>query len=170
MSKTMRAAVVPALGAELEIRELPVPEPGPDQVLVRVEACGVCHTDLHAAKGDWPVKPNPPFIPSHEGAGFVAAVAGNVRGVREGDRVGVPWLHSACGTYSYCRTGWETLCGSQQNSGYSVDDCFDEYALADPGYVGHIPEGLDFGAAAPVLCSGVTVYKGLKETEAMPGE
>jgi propanol-preferring alcohol dehydrogenase len=170
MVKSMRAAVVPALGERLEIREVPVPEPGPGQVLVQVEASGVCHTDLHAARGDWPVKPAAPFIPGHEGVGFVAALGAGVTAVREGDRVGVPWLHSACGFCPYCRTGWETLCESQRNTGYSVNGGFAEYVLADPAYVGHLPAALDFGPAAPVLCAGVTVYKGLKETEVRPGE
>lgn len=170
MARTMRAAVVPALGAALEIREVPLPEPGPGQVLVKVAASGVCHTDLHAAKGDWPVKPKPPFIPGHEGVGVVAALGAGAKGVREGDRVGVPWLHTACGFCPHCRTGWETLCGSQRNTGYSVNGGFAEYVLADPAYVGHLPGALEFGPAAPVLCAGVTVYKGLKETEVRPGE
>lgn len=170
MARTMRAAVVPALGAPLRIEEVAVPEPGPGQILVKVEASGVCHTDLHAAKGDWPVKPTAPFIPGHEGVGVVAALGAGARGVKEGDRVGVPWLHTACGYCPYCRTGWETLCGGQKNTGYSVNGGFAEYVLADPAYVGHLPATLEFGPAAPVLCAGVTVYKGLKETEARPGE
>jgi propanol-preferring alcohol dehydrogenase len=170
MAGMMRAAIVPELGAPLRIEEVPIPEPGPGEVLVRIEACGVCHTDLHAAKGDWPVKPKPPFIPGHEGVGVVAALGAGVKTLREGDRVGVPWLHSACGACPHCRTGWETLCGSQRNTGYSVNGGFADYALADPAYVGHLPDALAFGPAAPVLCAGVTVYKGLKETEARPGE
>ena len=90
--------------------------------------------------------------------------------MKEGDRVGIPWLHSACGYCPHCRTGWETLCADQQNSGYSVNGSFAEYALADPNYVGRIPAGLEDGPAAPVLCAGVTTYKGLKETEVKPGE
>ncbi len=167
----MQAAVVRGFGAPLVVEETPVPEPGEGQILVKVEACGVCHTDLHAANGDWPVKPEPPFIPGHEGVGHVAAIGRGARAaVREGDRVGVPWLHTACGHCSYCCTGWETLCHDQQNTGYSVNGGFADYVLADPAYVGHLPDGLDFAPAAPVLCAGVTVYKGLKETEARPGE
>jgi propanol-preferring alcohol dehydrogenase len=146
------------------------PRPGPGEVLVRIEATGVCHTDLHAAKGDWPVKPKPPFVPGHEGIGRVAALGAGVRNVKEGDRVGIAWLHSACGACPYCRTGWETLCASQTNSGYSVNGSFAEYALGDAAYISHVPGNLDSGAAAPVLCAGVTVYKGLKETEVRPGE
>ena len=108
--KMMKAAVAHMFREPLTIEEVPVPEPGPGQVLVRVTASGVCHTDLHAADGDWPVKPKLPFIPGHEGVGHVAAVGAGVNSLREGDRVGVPWLHSACGECEYCLTGWETLC------------------------------------------------------------
>ena len=170
MTAMMKAAVVREFSKPLAIEELPIPDPGPDQILVRYQATGVCHTDLHAAQGDWPVKPSPPFIPGHEGTGFVAKVGANVRRIKEGDRVGVPWLHTACGCCNPCRTGWETLCGQQQNSGYSVNGTFAEYGLADPAFVGRLPDNLAFGPAAPVLCAGVTVYKGLKETEVRPGE
>ncbi len=170
MTNMMKAAVVRAFDKPLVIEERPVPEPGPNQILVRIAATGVCHTDLHAARGDWPVKPNPPFVPGHEGVGTVVAAGREVRRVKEGDRVGIPWLHTACGYCPHCRTGWETLCADQKNSGYSVDGSFAEYALADPNYVGHLPDSLEWGPAAPVLCAGVTVYKGLKETEVKPGE
>ncbi|MEK1928477.1 MAG: alcohol dehydrogenase AdhP [Pararhizobium sp.] len=170
MAQAMKAAVVRQFRTPLVIEEMAVPTPRPGQILVKYEATGVCHTDLHAANGDWPVKPNPPFVPGHEGVGFVAAVGGGVKRVKEGDRVGVPWLHSACGYCPHCRTGWETLCASQSNTGYSVDGTFAGYGLADPDFVGNLPNGLDFGPAAPVLCAGVTVYKGLKETEVRPGE
>lgn len=167
---SMKAAVVREFGQPLTIEELPIPEPKDNEILVRIAATGVCHTDLHAAQGSWPVRPTLPFIPGHEGVGHVAAVGRAVRGVKEGERVGVPWLHTACGVCPHCRTGWETLCGSQQNTGYSVNGTFAEYCLADPAYVGRLPASLEFGPAAPVLCAGVTVYKGLKETEVKPGE
>lgn len=170
MPQMMKAAVVTALGAPLEIQELPVPQPGPGEVLVKVAASGVCHTDLHAANGDWPVKPKPPFVPGHEGVGTVVELGAGVKAVKAGDRVGVPWLHTACGACPYCNTGWETLCGSQQMTGYTVNGGYAEYVLADAKYVGHLPANLAFGPAAPVLCAGVTVYKGLKETEVRPGE
>ena len=166
----MRAAVVTELGAPLEIREIDRPDPGPGEILVAIQASGVCHTDLHAAEGDWPVKPTPPFIPGHEGVGTVAATGPGVTLVKEGDRVGVPWLYSACGHCEHCVGGWETLCASQKNTGYSVNGGFADYVVADPNYVGHLPDGLDFGDAAPVLCAGLTVYKGLKETEVKPGQ
>src|SRR5580658_7329743 len=167
--KTMKAAVVREFGKPLTIEELPVPEPQADQILVKMESTGVCHTDLHAVEGDWPIKPSPPFIPGHEGVGYVAAVGRDVRNVKEGDLVGTPWLYSACGQCEHCLAGWETLCEQQQNGGYSVNGSFAEYAIADPGYVAHIPQGADLIAIAPILCAGVTVYKGLKMTDARPG-
>lgn len=170
MPQTMQAAVVRKFGEPLVLEEKPVPEPGPGEILVRIEATGVCHTDLHAAHGDWPVKPTLPLVPGHEGVGHVAALGAGARGVKEGDRVGIPWLHTACGACPYCRTGWETLCASQTNTGYSVDGSFARYSLADPAFVAHLPAKLEFGPAAPVLCAGVTVYKGLLETEVRPGE
>ena len=166
----MKAAVVHEFGKPLVIEDVSTPDPGPAQILVRIEACGVCHTDLHAMDGDWPVKPSPPFIPGHEGVGVVTAAGSEVTNVKEGDRVGVPWLHTACGHCKHCMSGWETLCAQQQNTGYSLNGGFAEYCLADPTFVGHLPKDLDFAPAAPILCAGVTVYKGLKETEARPGQ
>jgi propanol-preferring alcohol dehydrogenase len=168
-NKTMKAAVVREFGKPLAIEELPIPEPAANQILVKMESTGVCHTDLHAVEGDWPIKPRPPFIPGHEGVGYVAAAGRDVKHVKEGDLVGTPWLHSACGQCEYCLAGWETLCERQQNGGYSVNGSFAEYALADPDYVARIPAGSDRIAIAPILCAGVTVYKGLKMTDTRPG-
>lgn len=170
MAQTMKAAVVREFGKPLSIEQVPVPAPGPGEVLVRIKASGVCHTDLHAADGDWPVKPKLPFIPGHEGAGIVAALGPGVTGLKEGDAVGVAWLHDACGRCEHCVTGWETLCESQHNSGYGVDGSFAEYAVGHADYVGRLPANPDFAALAPILCAGVTTYKGIKETEARPGE
>ena len=170
LPRTMKAAVVHEFGKPLRIEDVDVPRPGSGQILSRVVASGVCHTDLHAADGDWPVKPTLPFIPGHEAVGYVAAVGPDVRLVKEGDRIGVPWLHSACGVCEYCITGWETLCMQQQNTGYSVNGGFAEYVLAPAAYVGHIPDNLDFADAAPILCAGVTTYKGLKQTDTKPGD
>ena len=166
----MKAAVVHAFGQPLVIEEVPVPDVPEGQILVKIAASGVCHTDLHAAHGDWPVKPSLPFIPGHEGVGHVAAVGRGVKYVKEGDRVGVPWLHTACGHCEHCITGWETLCDEQQMTGYTVNGGYAEYVLADPGYVGHLPANADFAAIAPVLCAGVTVYKGLKSLDCKPGD
>jgi propanol-preferring alcohol dehydrogenase len=170
MAKTMKAAVVHSFGKPLAIEEVPIPTPGVGEVLIKVLASGVCHTDLHAADGDWPVKPSPPFIPGHEGAGIVAAVGPGVSGLKEGDPVGVAWLHDACGACEYCATGWETLCESQHNSGYSVNGSFAEYVIGAAPYVGRLPDRVDFSQMAPILCAGVTTYKGIKETEVKPGD
>jgi propanol-preferring alcohol dehydrogenase len=166
----MTAAVARAFGEPLSIEEVPIPTPGPGEVLVKIEATGVCHTDLHAVDGDWPVKPIMPLIPGHEGVGYVAACGPGVKDLKEGDPVGIPWLHDACGICEYCQTGWETLCEAQHNSGYSVNGTYAQYAIASAAYVGHLPPNPDFDALAPILCAGVTTYKGLKETEARPGE
>ena len=166
----MKAAVVHTFGQALRLEEVPVPDVTPGQVLVKVVASGVCHTDLHAANGDWPVKPTLPFIPGHEGVGYVAALGAGVKGIKEGDRVGVPWLHTACGHCEHCITGWETLCDDQQMTGYTVNGGYAEYVLADPGYVGRLPDNVGFTEIAPILCAGVTVYKGLKELDCKPGD
>jgi len=167
---TMRAAVVTASGEPLVVGEVPVPTPGPGQALVKVLTSGVCHTDLHAAKGDWPVAPKPQLIPGHEGYGEVVALGPGVTTLSVGQKVGNAWLWSACGTCEYCRTGWETLCPDQQNGGYSIDGSFGEYMLVDERYAARIPEGADPLEVAPILCAGVTVYKGLKMTGVRPGE
>lgn len=167
---TMKAAIVKQFGKPLVIEDVPVPQPGPGEVLVKVKACGVCHTDLHAASGDWPVKPVPPFIPGHEAAGIVAALGAGVKNLKVGDAVGVAWLHDACMACEYCETGWETLCEHQHNTGYSVNGGFAEYVVASAAFAAKLPASVDFAAIAPILCAGVTTYKGLKETEARPGE
>jgi alcohol dehydrogenase, propanol-preferring len=170
MAKMMKAAVVHEFGKPLRIEEVPIPTPGPGEVLIKVMANGVCHTDLHAAHGDWPVKPKPPFIPGHEGAGIVAAVGPGVSQYKEGDRAGVAWLHDACGWCEQCRTGWDALCPYQRNSGYAVNGSFAEYVIGSAPFVGQLPNNVDFAAMAPILCAGVTTYKGVKETEAKPGQ
>jgi len=170
MAKTMKVAVVRAFGEPLTIDEVSVPTPGPGEVLVKVVASGVCHTDLHAADGDWPVKPTLPFVPGHEAAGIVAALGPGVSRLKEGDPVGVAWLHDACGTCEHCISGWETLCEAQHNSGYSVDGGFAEYVVGSAAYVGRLPDRPDFTAMAPILCAGVTTYKGIKETDTRPGQ
>ncbi|PIC01263.1 alcohol dehydrogenase AdhP [Caulobacter sp. X] len=170
MDTMMKAAVVRAFGQPLVIEDRPRPKPGRGQVLVKIAACGVCHTDLHAAHGDWPIKPSPPFVPGHEGVGAVVELGEDVEYLKIGDRVGVPWLHTACGRCVHCLAGWETLCEKQQNTGYSVDGGFAEYVLADADYVGLIPANLSYVEAAPILCAGVTVYKGLKVLDAKPGD
>lgn len=166
----MKAAIVNQFGAPLDICEVEAPVANDDEILVKVEAAGVCHTDLHAAEGDWPVKPGLPFIPGHEGVGIVTAVGKNVRHVKEGDRVGVPWLYSSCTHCRHCLGGWETLCENQKNTGYSVNGSFAEYLVANPDFVAHIPPNLDLYQVAPILCAGITVYKGLKMLDAKAGD
>lgn len=168
--QTMKAAVVKAFGKPLVIEDVPIPVPGPGELLVKVRACGVCHTDLHAASGDWPVKPVPPFIPGHEAAGVVAALGAGVTDFKIGDAVGVAWLHDACLRCEYCETGWETLCEHQHNTGYNVNGGFAEYVVASAAFAARLPANVDFAAIAPILCAGVTTYKGLKETEVRPGD
>jgi len=166
----MKAAVVTSFDTPLTIEERQVPEPGPGQVLVRMEACGLCHTDIHAAHGDWPVKPTPPFVPGHEGVGIVTALGAGVTNRAVGDRVAIAWLGHACGHCDYCVSGWETLCEEQQNSGYSVDGAFAEYAVADATYVVPVPEEVTSFDAAPLTCAGVTTYKAIKVARIRPGE
>ena len=170
MTRKMQAAVVEQFGKPLELREWDIPSPAAGQILVKTEACGVCHTDLHAAHGDWPVKPTLPFIPGHEGIGPVVAVGSGVTIVKEGDRVGVPWLYSACGHCEFCLSACETVCAEAQFGGYTKNGGFAEYILADPNYVAHVPAGLGAKDAAPIICAGITTYKGIKETTAKPGE
>jgi propanol-preferring alcohol dehydrogenase len=166
----MRAAVVPSLGAPLQIRDVPVPTPGAGQVLVRIEASGICHTDIHAARGDWPVKPTAPFIPGHEGVGIVEALGDGVTAHEIGDRVALPWLGYACGSCRYCVSGWETLCEAQQNTGYSIDGGYAEFAVADARFAISVPEGVDPMDAAPLTCAGVTTYKAVKVSGARSGD
>ena len=166
----MKAAVVHSFTEPLRIEDVPIPEPGPGEIVVRVETSGLCHTDIHAAHGDWPIKPSPPFIPGHEGVGIVDRLGAGVREVREGDRVAVPWLGSACGACEYCASGWETLCLQQTNTGYSVNGGFAEYVLADAKFVGHVPDAIDPLDATPLTCAGVTTYKAVKVSQTRPSD
>ncbi|ORY06861.1 GroES-like protein [Basidiobolus meristosporus CBS 931.73] len=168
--KTQKAAVIESHDKPVEIQTIPVPTPGPDDVLVKIEYTGVCHTDLHAAEGDWPIPTKLPLVGGHEGAGKVVALGSNVKDLKIGDSVGVVWLHSACMTCEYCIQGRETVCPNQHMSGYSVDGSFQEYCVARASHVARIPDNLPLIEAAPILCAGVTVYKGLKETEVRSGQ
>jgi len=167
---TMKAAVVPEFRAPLEIRNVPVPEPGPGQVLVKIEASGLCHTDIHAAHGDWPVKPKMPLIPGHEGVGRVVTVGDGDSPVSVGDRVALPWLGHACGRCRYCVGGWETYCVSPQYMGYTMDGGYAEFTVGYASHVVKVPEGVSSLDAAPVTCAGVTTYKALKVARPRPTE
>ena len=166
----MRAAVVTSFQEPLEVREMPVPQPGAGQIQVRIEASGLCHTDIHAAHGDWPVKPSPPFVPGHEGVGIVDELGPGVTEVAVGDRVGMPWLGYACGVCDHCVSGWETLCLEQKNMGYSIDGGFGEYATAYARYTVKVPAGVDPFDAAPLTCAGVTTYKAVKVAGTRPSD
>ena len=159
MPTTMRAAVVRAFGQPLTIEDVPVPDPGPGGVLVKIEATGVCHTDLHAADGDWPVRPSLPFVPGHEGAGIVAALGAGVKNLKKGDAFGIAWLHDACGMCEFCLTGWETLCTQQRNSGYS-----------DRRLVPRLGHAQTIGAIAHRLCRLIwkILHQGIRYEERGP--
>jgi propanol-preferring alcohol dehydrogenase len=159
---TYHAAVVHEFRSPLSVEEVPQQDLQPGQIRVKVEASGLCHTDIHAAHGDWPVKPSPPFIPGHEGVGKVVELGPGVHEVAIGDRVAMPWLGYACGTCDHCVSGWETLCLEQKNMGYSIDGGFGEYAVAYARYVVQVPDGIDPFDAAPLTCAGVTTYKAVK--------
>jgi len=166
----MKAAVISEFKDNLVIKELPTPRVGPKDVLVKVHACGVCHTDLHACHGDWPVKPKLPLVPGHEGVGQIVEIGSQINHLKIGDRVGIPWLYSACGQCDYCLEGNETLCLEQHNAGYSVDGSFAEYCLAHGDYVVKVPDELSYIEAAPLFCAGVTTYKALKVSGVKPGQ
>ena len=158
----MRAAVVHAFDQPLRVEDVAKPEPESGQVVVKVEACGLCHTDIHAAHGDWPVRPQPPFIPGHEGVGLVERLGTGVKGLSEGDRVAVPWLGWACGACELCASGWETLCPNARYTGYTVNGGFADYVVAESSFVGRVPDAVDPLDAAPLTCAGVTTYKAVK--------
>lgn len=166
----MKAAVVHKFGKPLVIEEVPKPEPGLGQVVVQIESCGLCHTDIHAAHGDWPIKPKLPLIPGHEGVGIVESVGSGVTEVKEGDRVALPWLGYNCCSCEYCISGWETLCQSQERMGYSMDGSYAEYALAYARNVVKVPDSIDPFAASPLTCAGVTSYKAVKVSGAGPSD
>lgn len=165
----MKAAVVNDFTKSLVITDTPKPVPGPGEVLVKVETAGLCHTDIHAAHGDWPIKPTLPLIPGHEGVGIVEQVGLGVTTPCVGDRVAMPWLGAACGTCEYCVDGWETLCEAQVNTGYGVDGSYAEYATANAAYVAQVPDAVDPLDASVLTCAGVTTYKAIKLSGARPG-
>lgn len=166
----MKAAVVHDFTQDLRIEQVAKPAPARGEVLVRVETSGLCHTDIHAAQGEWPVKVRLPLIPGHEGVGIVEELGEGVDRLRVGDRVAVPWLGSACGICEYCVTGCETLCLAQVNTGFGRDGTYAEYVTADADYVARVPVGVDPLDAAPLACAGVTTYKAVKVSGARSGQ
>ena len=170
MTQTMKAAVLHALKTPLRIEQLPVPEPGHGELLIKVTACGVCHSDLHAVDGDWTPPPVIPLVPGHEVAGRVAKIGPGVTDFAIGDEVGVPWMYSSCGSCEFCLAGMETICKSGEATGYTKPGGYAEYMIAPAAFVGRLPAGTDPYAMAPILCAGVTTYRGLKRTGARPGQ
>ncbi|MEO8423738.1 MAG: zinc-dependent alcohol dehydrogenase [Actinomycetota bacterium] len=166
----MRAAVVRRFREPLVIEERPVPEPGPGQVRVHIESSGICHTDIHAARGDWPVKPSLPLVPGHEGVGLVDAVGEGVTRVSIGQRVAIPWLGGADGTCEFCVKGLETYCVNPTFTGYTVDGGYRDYSIANAAFVALVPEGIDPLEAAPLSCAGVTTYKAVKAAKVGPSD
>lgn len=159
----------PAEEHPLSLRDLPIPTPGPGQVRLEVQVCGVCHTDLHTVEGDIH-PPTLPVTPGHQVVGVVDAVGDEVTNVHQGDRVGVPWLFSAEGGCEYCRNGNENLCPQAQFTGYDVDGGYAEYMLADADYILPLPSEIESEQAAPLLCAGIIGYRSLRLAEVEPGE
>lgn len=170
MQKTMKAAVLREIGAPLHIENLEIPTPGHGEVLIRVSACGVCHSDLHAVHGDWADQPNLPLIPGHEVTGHIASCGPGVSHFDVGDAVGVPWMYSACGTCEFCLAGMETICPAAESTGYSKPGGYAEYMIAPAAFVARVPADADLHALAPILCAGVTTYRGIKRSGAQPGQ
>lgn len=166
----MRAAVLEAHGAPLRIASLPVPQPGTGELLVRLEASGVCHTDVHVWQGEAvPAAAPAPFILGHEGIGRVAALGPEVTGWTVGARAGVPWLHDTCGDCPACRSGQESFCQRQRAHGFDVPGTFAEYVVTKAAFTARVPEG-DAAAAAPLMCAGLTAFGALDRAALAPGE
>ncbi|KAI4142839.1 MAG: hypothetical protein LQ340_007206 [Diploschistes diacapsis] len=164
------AQVIEKTGGPIAYKEIPVPKPGPDEVLVNIKYSGVCHTDLHAVNGDWPLPTKLPLVGGHEGAGVVVARGELVKDVEIGDHAGIKWLNGSCLTCDFCQQMDEPLCPKALLSGYTVDGTFQQYAIGKAAHVARIPKDVDLEAVSPILCAGITVYKGLKESGARPGQ
>jgi alcohol dehydrogenase, propanol-preferring len=166
----MKAAVVTGFKERLEVRDVEMGRPGPGQVLVQIEASGLCHTDIHAAHGDWPVKPKLPLIPGHEGVGRIVELGDGVTDLAVGDRVALPWLAQACGHCRYCIAGTETYCVSPQYMGYTIDGGYAEYTIGYASHVVRVPDAVSSVDAAPITCAGVTTFAALKAAAPQPAE
>ncbi len=169
----MKAALLHDFAQPLTLEDVPTPSPGAGEVLVKIAASGVCHSDLHIASGDWTkLKPvaKLPLILGHEITGTIAALGDSVTDFTIGERVGVPWLHYTCGACEYCQSGRETMCGKQQITGLMVDGGFAEYAIAQATHTTKLPDALSFEEAAPLLCAGLTVYRAIKTSGIQVGE
>jgi len=164
------AQVFDKSGGPVVYKKIPVQKPGPDEVLVNIKYSGVCHTDLHALMGDWPLDRKLPLVGGHEGAGVVVAKGELVQDIEIGDYAGIKWLAGSCLACSFCMTMDEPLCPHASLSGYTVDGTFQQYCIAKAAHAARIPKECDLEAIAPVLCAGITVYKGLKESGVRPGQ
>jgi len=153
----------------LALVETPTPEPGQHEVLIHVEVCGVCRTDLHVAEGDLPPHKSP-ITPGHEVVGVIAKCGPDTHFLKEGDRVGVAWLHASCGTCAYCQRGAENLCTAPRFTGYDVDGGYAEYLLAPEAFVYPLPSGVTSSIVAPLLCAGIIGYRALRQSGIRPGE
>ncbi|KAJ0420311.1 alcohol dehydrogenase 1 [Aspergillus carlsbadensis] len=167
---TQWAQVAEQVGGPLVYKQIPVPKPGPDQILVKIKYSGVCHTDLHAMMGHWPLPVKMPLVGGHEGSGIVVAKGELVHEFEVGDRAGLKWLNGSCGECEFCRQADDPLCAHAALSGYTVDGTFQQYAIGKASHASKIPDNVPLDAAAPVLCAGITVYKGLKEAAVRPGQ
>ena len=153
----------------LDAATLPRPKPGLGQLLVKIHVCGICRTDLHTVEGEI-TPPSLPITPGHQVVGAVEGIGDGVHGWERGDRAGVPWLHRACGSCQFCRSGEENLCAQAEFTGFHVEGGYAEYMLADAGFALHLPEGIGDEAAAPLLCAGIIGYRSLRKTDLLPGE
>lgn len=167
---TQKAVVFYENGGKLHYKDIPVPKPKPNELLINVKYSGVCHTDLHAWKGDWPLPTKLPLVGGHEGAGVVVGMGDNVKGWKIGDYAGIKWLNSSCLTCEYCEKSNESNCPHADLSGYTHDGSFQQFATADAIQAAKIPEGTNLAEVAPILCAGVTVYKALKSANLKAGE
>ncbi len=165
----MKSVVINEPEGQVSVEEREKPTPGPGQVVIRVEACGVCHSDLNVLQGAFPFAQYP-VVPGHEVAGVVEEVGEHVEWPEVGARVGMPWLYSSCGHCEQCTNGDEVMCAQVQVTGVSIDGGYQEFMLAPAAYVAPIPDGLDAADAAPLMCAGLTVHNGLKNAGFEPGD
>lgn len=170
MVQQFRAALASRFGEPLHIQDVPLPVPGPRQALVKLATSGVCYTNPHTERGQWPSHATFPIIPGHEGVGFVVQTGPGCVDLQVGDMVGASWLWSACGNCEYCRTGQEPFCPSALFTGYSVNGTYGEYMLVDSGYCIRIPKGTDPVAVTPILSAGVSAYKAVREVGVGAGQ
>jgi len=157
----MKAMVLQNQGEPLVMQEWSRPEPGSDQILIKIDACAVCRTDLHVCDGDLK-EPKLPLIPGHEIVGKVIAIGNKVKNFKIGDRVGVPWLGQTCGACHYCQTGKENLCDKARFTGYQIDGGYAEYTVAHQHYVFQLPVNMSDVEVAPLLCAGIIGYRAYK--------